>query len=450
MNLKKVVGIIIAGVVLAAVVALVIIKFPPKLKNKKIEPVTVTYWGLWEPESVMRPIISDFEAANPTIKINYIFQSQREYRERLQNALAAGRGPDVFRIHNTWIPMFKSELAAIPPEVYSASEYESTFYGVTRNDVRLGGNYMAVPLMIDGLALFTNDELFSQGGKTVPASWEELRKTAGELSVCDSEDGRCNSGDKILISGAAMGTSDNVDHWQDILGVLMLQNNVNLASPVGQSAEESLQYYTIFNRADHIWDSTLPMSTVMFANGKLAMYFAPSWRIFDLQAINPKLKFSVHPIPQLPLDVARGEKSITWASYWAEGVSKKSSQSAAAWKWVKYLSSRETLQKLHLSASSSRAFGEIYSRVDMASLITNPLITPFVSQATNARSWYLVSNTFDGPTGINSKINTLFAQAILDVNAGRQTAEVTKSLSTGINGVLSQYGLASQIIPPAQ
>lgn len=450
MNSKKIIGIILAGFVLAAVVALVIVKFPPKLKNKNPVPVTVTYWGLWEPESVMRSVISDFETANPAIKINYIFQSQREYRERLQNALASGRGPDVFRIHNTWMPMFRTELASVPPEVYSASEYESTFYPVTRNDLQVGGNYMAIPLMIDGLALFTNDELFSQGGKTVPTSWEELRKTAGEMSVCDSEDGRCNSGDKILISGAALGTSDNVDHWQDILGVLMLQNNVNLATPVGQSAEESLQYYTIFNRADHIWDSSLPTSTIMFANGKLAMYFAPSWRIFDLQAINPKLKFSVHPIPQLPLDSARGEKPITWASYWAEGVSKKSTQGPAAWKWVKYLSSRETGQKLYQSAGNSRAFGEIYSRMDMQSLLSDPLVSPYATSAINAKSWYLVSNTFDGPTGINSKVNSLYAEAINEINQGKQTTEVTKTLSTGINGVLSQYGLATQIIPPTR
>lgn len=446
MNSKKIIGIILAGFVLAAVVALVIVKN----KTPVPVPVTVTYWGLWEPESVMRSVISDFETANPAIKINYIFQSQREYRERLQNALASGRGPDVFRIHNTWMPMFRTELAAVPPEVYSASEYESIFYPVTRNDLQVGGNYMAIPLMIDGLALFTNDELFSQGGKTVPTSWEELRKTAGEMSVCDSEDGRCNSGDKILISGAALGTSDNVDHWQDILGVLMLQNNVNLATPVGQSAEESLQYYTIFNRADHIWDSSLPTSTVMFANGKLAMYFAPSWRIFDLQAINPKLKFSVHPIPQLPLDSARGEKPITWASYWAEGVSKKSTQGPAAWKWVKYLSSRETGQKLYQSASNSRAFGEIYSRMDMQSLLSDPLVSPYATSAINAKSWYLVSNTFDGPTGINSKVNSLYAEAINEINQGKQTTEVTKTLSTGINGVLSQYGLATQIIPPTR
>ena len=117
MDAKKLIIGIVGGIVLAAVVALAVTKLPA-VKNKKAEPVTITYWGLWEPESVMRPIIADFEAANPTIKINYIFQSQREYRERLQNALAAKKGPDVFRIHNTWVPMFRSDLAPIPAEVY--------------------------------------------------------------------------------------------------------------------------------------------------------------------------------------------------------------------------------------------------------------------------------------------------------------------------------------------
>ena len=296
MDTRKIIIGIVGGIILAGLVALIVTRLPA-VKNKKAEPVTITYWGLWEPESVMRPVITDFEVANPEIKVNYIFQSQREYRERLQNALAAKRGPDVFRIHNTWVPMFRADLAPIPAEVFSASEFENTFYSVTRSDLRLGGSYVAVPIMIDGLALYTNDQLFAQGGKKIPVAWEELRKTANDLSVCDSSDGRCTRGDKILISGAALGTADNVDHWQDILGVLMLQNNVNLANPVGQSAEESLQYFTIFNRADHIWDSTLPTSTVMFANGKLAMYFAPSWRAFDLMSINPKLKFTVSPIP---------------------------------------------------------------------------------------------------------------------------------------------------------
>lgn len=431
---------LLGGVILVVLLIVAVAKF-----GQKKEPITITYWGLWEPEEVIKPLIAEFETVHPDIKVNYVFQSQREYRERLQNALSQGRGPDVFRIHNTWLPMFKSELSPVP-----FTEFESIYPPVVSYDFRLGSNYMAVPLMYDGLALYTNDELFDQGGKTIPTSWEELRKTAVELSVCDSVDGRCTRGDKILISGAAMGTADNVDHWQDVLGIIMMQNNVNLSLPQGQSAEESLQYYTIFNRADHVWDSTLPSSTSMFAAGKLAMYFAPSWRVFEIKETNPKLKFSVHPLPQLPLDISRGEKPTTWATYWAEGVSKKSQNTTAAWEWVKFLSSKESLTKMYQTASGIREFGEIYPRIDMqASLINAPYVGPVVSQVANARSWYLTGFTFDGPTGINTKISNYFADAINSINQGRQPSEVTKTLSAGVNQVLSQYGLATQLAAPA-
>lgn len=409
------------------------------------EPVTLTWWGLWETQSIIEPLISQYQASHPRVKINYIFQSQREYRERLQNALSQGAGPDIFRLHNSWVPMFKSSLAPVPPEVYSAAAFESTFYPVTKTDLRVSSSYVAVPLEIDGLAMFVNEELLAAAGKSVPTSWEELRQTAIDLSVCDTEDGKCKSGDRVLVSGAALGVTDNVDHWQDIVAVLMLQNNVNLNSPSGKPAEDVLEYYTVFNRTDGVWNSTLPSSTTAFANGKVAIYFAPSWRVFDVLAINPNLKFRTYPVPQLPVDPALGEKPVTWASYWAEGVNGKSGHTKEAWEFVGWLSSRETLQKFYQQAvASGRPFGEPYSRQDMAGLVQgDPYVGAYISQAPTGKSWYLASFTWDGQTGINNRINQYFADAINGVNQGKSTAEAVKTLSSGINQVLSQYGLAA-------
>jgi len=416
-----------------------------KLYRPTPKETKLTWWGLWEPNDVVASIISEYETAHPKVKIEYIFQSHHEYRERLQNALSQGTGPDIFRVHNTWIPMFKADLAPIPADVFSASAFESTFYPVAKTELRVGNSYVAVPLMYDGLALFINEDLFAAAGKTAPTSWEELRNAAIALSVCDSVDGRCGAGDKILISGASLGTTDNVDHWQDILLTLMLQNNVNLNSPSGKAAEEALQYYTIFTRSDHIWDSTQPNSTTAFANGRVAMYFGPSWRVHDILATNPQLKFSVHPLPQLPLDPARNEKPIAWASYWAEGVNKKSINSKAAWEFVNFLTSSETLQKLYQQAvSSGRAFGEIYPRVDMADLLkTAPYVGAYVTDAPNAKSWYMASSTWDGPTGIDSLLSKYFEDAVNGVNQGRSTTEAVGTLSSGVNQVLSRYGLVA-------
>ncbi len=415
------------------------------LKPASSGPVALTWWGLWEGESTVKPLIDQYQAAHPNVKINYIFQSQREYRERLQNALSQGSGPDIFHLHNTWVPMFKSNLAPIPPAVYSAQAFESAFYPVAKSDLRLGSSYVAVPLEFDGLGMFINEDLLSQAGKAVPQSWEELRQTAIDLSVCDTQDGKCRAGGRVLVSGAALGTADNVDHWQDIVAVLLLQNNVNLNSPSGKPAQDVLDYYTVFNRTDGVWNSTLPNSTTAFANGKLAIYFGPSWRAFDILALNPKLKFKIYPVPQLPVDPALGEKPVTWASYWAEGVNIKSAHAKEAWDFVGWLSAKEQLPKLDEQAGASgRTFGEPYSRADMASLVqADPDGGAYIRQAANARSWYLASFTWDGPTGINSRLSQYFADAINGVNQGKSTEEAVKTLSSGINQVLSQYGLVA-------
>ncbi|MDD3679800.1 MAG: hypothetical protein PHX72_03030, partial [Candidatus Shapirobacteria bacterium] len=40
-----------------------------------IPETVITYWGLWEPESVMVGLIEEFEKENPKIKINYTQQN---------------------------------------------------------------------------------------------------------------------------------------------------------------------------------------------------------------------------------------------------------------------------------------------------------------------------------------------------------------------------------------
>ena len=431
-GLKKILVLLAVAILALGMGFLIVGVLIPRLKSLKVpglpgREVTLKYWGLWETSAAMESLIAEFNQEHPEIKVEYVQQSHKDYRERLQSAIARGEGPDIFRFHSTWVPMLKDDLDAVPPEAFNAASFQEVFYPVVAKDLRRGANFVGIPLEIDGLALFVNSRLLKAAGKSPPTTWEELRQTAFDLTIRDA------SG-RIQTAGVALGTTNNIDHWPDILALMMLQNGVDLTDPTDKLAVDALLFYTIYARSDKVWDESQANSTQAFASEKVAMYFGPSWRVLDMKALNPELEFTVHPVPQLP------NTNITWASYWVEGVSAKSEQKKEAWEFVKFLSSKETLEKLYAQATKERPIGEPYARTDMKDLLKDdPYVGAYILQAPAARSWYLSSATHDN--GINDRIIKYMEDA---VNAVNEKADPQRSLDTasqGISQILSQYGV---------
>jgi ABC-type glycerol-3-phosphate transport system substrate-binding protein len=394
---------------------------------------TITYWGLWEPEAIYQTAIADFKKTHPNVTIKYQKQSPLNYRDRMNTALANG-SVDIVRIHNTWAPTMRGSLATVPASVYTVQNFKTTFYPVAFSDLVYANRIYAIPMEFEGLSLYTNDEIFRSGGQTVPTIWDGdqgFMSVARKLTVKDSNG-------RIQTSGAAMGTASNVDHWQDILALMMLQTGTDLnKSPDTIPASEALSYYAAFTQGDRTWDETLDNSTLAFANGKVAMYFGPSWRFFDIKQIAPNLAFSISPVPQLV-----GGTTVNYASYWAEAVSKKSRNQALAFEFLKFLSSKDEMARLYAAEAKLRGFGEPYSRVDMANLLTSdPAVGPYIKAAPTAKSWYLASFTRDGETGINSRIGKYFADAVNIAKSGGDPKGALGTASSGVDQVLGSYGL---------
>lgn len=427
-GLKKILLILAVVLLFGGIAALFLGTILPRLRGISSGAV-LTYWGVWEPAEVMEGIISEYQKSHPKVKVNYVQnlgESAKNYRERLQAAITRGEGPDIFRYHNTWLPMFKDSLALVPSSVMDTTAFESLFYPVAKSDLKNGSGYVGIPLEIDNLALFYNEDIFAAAGKMPPTTWEDFRKLARELTVRDS------SG-KIQTAGAALGITSNVDHWSEILGLMMLQNGASLSNPNDNRAQDALSYFTVFSRSDRVWEKGLPPSTYYFASGRLAMYFGPSWRIFDIKALNQNLKFKVISVPQL------SGTNMTWASYWVEGVSSKSKYLKEAWEFMKYLSQKETMEKLYQSQSHLRLFGEPYSRTDMAELLkSEPFVGTFIQQAPQAKSWYLCSRTFDN--GINDLIIKYYEDAVNSVNGGGNVGAALATVAQGVAQVLGRYG----------
>lgn len=397
--------------------------------------VTITYWGLWENDAIIRPVLADFESSHPKIKVQYVKQSHQQYRERLSAAISRGEGPDVFRFHNTWVPMLRTALLPVPKTVMTVAEYQQSFYPITTNDL-VGGSFIyGIPLMIDGLGLYYNEDLFAAAGVKPPTTWEEVLSVVPKLTVRNEK--------VITTSAIALGTTGNVEHFSDILATMMLQNGAKLADPTGKTAEETLLFYRKFSDPSdpvYTWNETLDNSIYAFAMGKVAMIFAPSWRAFDIKQISPNLRFKITAIPQLP------GNTVTWASYWVEGVSAKSKYPAAAWEFVKYLTSKQAASKLYSEESKGRLFGEPYARMDMGKNLTDdPYVGAFIKQAPNAKSFPLASRTFDN--GLNDKLIKYLEDAVNGLAQGASPKALLDTASTGFRQVLGSYGLSSSAAP---
>ncbi len=426
--MKKIIIVVLA---LSIFLGFLFWKFGPSIslfnKPKQVGPLTITFWGLWEDDSLIKPLVTEYQKQNPNIVIRYERQSSINYRTRVQTQIREGAGPDVFMIHNSWLPMFQTDLSVAPPEAFSLSDYRNMFYPVSLDSFVKGNQIYGVPMEIDGLALFYNEDILNGVGVKPPKNWQELIDAATKMTVKNT--------DGIQTAGVALGTAGNVDHWSDILGLLLLQQpTVDLNNLTTPQAAEVLQFYTGFvtDPRRKTWDVNLPKSTDMFAQGRLGFYFAPSWRAHELRVANPNLKFKVVPVPQL------AGRTVNWATFWGMVVPAKSKNTLEAWKFVKYLTSSEAEKLAYQQASQVRLFGEPYSQVSLtAELADDPIVGAFVTQGPNYKFWYLSSNTFDN--GINDETIKYFEDGINATLAGTSPQAALQTVDKGVKQVLDKY-----------
>ena len=389
---------ILSGILFWAYSSRVFNQKPAEEKNKQI---TLTFWGLWDDEQTLKPVIEAYQQNHPNVKINYSKQSLLNYRTRLQTQIRAGQGPDIFVIHGSWVrPMFLNDLTPAPASVFKTTDYTQSFYPIFKDILTSGDRIYGVSMEADGLALYYNEDILRAANVNPPKTWQEFMDAAKKMTV-KNQDGQ------IQTAGAALGTTTNVDFWPEIIGLLFLQQpNVNLASPATKEGAEVLQFYTSFvtDPRTKTWDTTMLSSTSMFAQGKLAFYFAPARQAQIIKNTNPNLNFKTAPVPQLP------GGNIAWGSFWAQAVSASSANSDQAWEFLKYLTSPAGLQLTYQQQTQTR-IGYPFPRVDMAGLLVNdPILGTYIAQAPIAKAWYLNSGTQDA--GINDEMIKIYEQAV--------------------------------------
>lgn len=390
--------------------------------------ITLQYWGLWDEKEIYQPLISQYEAKNPHVKIQYQKMSPQEYREKLITRSKNGKGPDIFRFHNTWLPEIQEVASPLPQNVMSNAEFEKTFYPIHAKDLKAGKYYYGIPLQIDGLVLIYNDGLLKKAGiDKAPTTWEEVTEDVTKLAVKDS------NGD-LINSPIAIGTASNVEHFSDIFGLMLLQNGGDLKNLEGSEAIGALESYRKLAEAPgDFWNDTMPNSIAAFIQEKVAMIIVPSWETLTIKSANPDLELKVTTTPRLP-----GAKQVALATYWVEGVSRYSQNQVEAWKFLKFLVEKENLTKIYAEQSKTRLVGTPYSRVDLGStIVQNGYIGAVIQQADAYVSLPLISRTHD--KGLNDEIIKYLENAINSTVQGVSYGEALRIASQGISQVYSRF-----------
>jgi len=399
--------------------------FGGKSSAKKVE---LNYWGLWEEEKVMQPLIDEYQQKNKNIVIHYKKMDPQDYRQKLIAQINDGRGPDIFRYHLTWLPEIKEIVAPLPEAVMNKGEYERIFLPVFQKALKVGNYYYGIPLYIDGLVLIYNKSLFDKAGITkTPTNWEEVIDAATRLTV---KDGSGN----ILTAGIALGTANNVEHFSDVLGLLFLQNGADLRKLDEKEAVDALRTYRSFAEPpNNFWDERMPNSITAFIQEKVAMIIAPSWEVLVIKTANPDLEVKVAPVPTVP-----GGEAFSLANCWVEGVSNRSKNQIEAWKFLRFLVEKESLAKLYEYQTKTRPLGTVYSRVDMIDLLSeNQYLGAVVKQAKNFEALPLVARTYDN--GLNDEIIKYLENAINSTIEGVSYEEAFANAKKGIDQVLAKF-----------
>lgn len=275
--------------------------------NSTIGPVVI--WGTFD-EPAIRTILR--EAADSDTRfaaVTYVKKDAATYESLLTEALANGRGPDLFFMRQDHAVSDANFALHIPYTSLSQSQFNDTFLDAASPYLASDG-VVAVPIMADPLVLFWNkDALATVGIAEPPQYWDQVPEMVKKL-VKKSETGTIEKG------GIALGEYQNISSAKAILTTMILQAGGAiteldasgvlrplLATKGGLTvAVTALKFFTEFadpSQEDYSWSRAFVDARASFAAGDVAMYVGHASEKKNIASANPNLNIGVAQLPQI-------------------------------------------------------------------------------------------------------------------------------------------------------
>lgn len=265
--------------------------------------IHLTLWqGVNPPPNreVLQKLVDQFNQSHPTIQVESLYVGQGDQQlPKILAAVVGNAAPDML-----WFgPMLTGQLVELnairPLEDWLATIPErSQLEPSLRSSMELEGHLWSVPFGTNNVGIFYRPSLFQAAGiKKLPATWEEFRQVARQLTRDTNGDGKIDQHGLVLPLGKGEWT---VFTWLPFLwagGGDLTQGESKAVQLVNPGAIAALQFWQ-----DLLRDGSAILSGPErgyeldgFLTGKVAMQLSGPWTLGQLQATG--VDFGVLPIP---------------------------------------------------------------------------------------------------------------------------------------------------------
>ena len=260
------------------------------------EEISFSSWGSITETSIINKLIDNYEKENPNVKINFIHIPQN-YFQKIHLLFASSTAPDVIFINNLYLPVYASQL-----EDLSRIENLADFYPQSLNALKYNGRLYAIPRDISNFVFYYNKNI--TGNINPDWTFEDFERLI-KLTSDKKHYGISYERDIYWASPytLTLGFDKGIDFYKKLEG-----KYAPTPAQVGSSTQAQ-----------------------MFLDGKLGLYLSGRW-MFPKISETAKFPYGIVTFPGTVTSDASG-----WA------ISKNSKHKKEAEKFVRYLSSKESI-----------------------------------------------------------------------------------------------------------
>lgn len=289
------------------------------------------------PTDVNRPMIEDlvrrFEHENKDIHIDIRAVPGSQYQTKLKTLVAAGEPPDVFvcgDVFFAYLRPFLSDLSDLARRDSSEVDLPD-FYPAVQRAMQPGGHIYFLPQWFNVSLLYYNRRLFNDAKEPYPTAdwtWDDYAATA-----------------KRLTRNGTWGSNVTTGWWGEWL-TLVHGAGGDLFNPAMTrctlDSPEAIQGLTFYRDTIGKFGFAPPPGegpSTGFASDKIAMDYGGHVGLWSTYRQIPTLDWDIEALPKGPSGRRGGEISLT-----ALGISKDSPERESAWRFLKFMSSKESIR----------------------------------------------------------------------------------------------------------